>query len=576
MEASRKVLVMGDDTRSFLATVRSLGRRGIEVHVVPYNHAAPSLRSRYVTAVHAIPYYLGDGSNWLAAMRDLIQARRFDLIIPCEERSLLPLFRHRDAFEPACRLAIPDQRGLDAFFDKHATRELALTTGVKVAHGRLLATNDNAQSLVEEFDLPLMLKYRKSYSWSNLYVRKAASVIHTRQELECWLKSNQHEPDEVFAESFFPGRGGGVSVLCDRGRIVQSFEHQRAHEISGSSYYRRSVALDPTRLAAVAAMIKRVGYTGLAMFEYKQNTQSGDWCLLEVNARPWGSLPLPVALGVDFPYFLYRLMVDGVAEPQVAYLPGIYGRNFFPDLWQLRLALAAQARHPLRAFRHLGAWFCEFGRILTGREKQDLWVRDDLRPARVELCQFVRDRLQSLRLVCWINSIAGVRTDLRRVNALAQSAQEKSTLIFLCQGNICRSPYAEMRLRQLLPSSARFDIDSAGLLPRNPRPSPGVALAAARACGIDLAPHQSRHAWRDTLEKAALIVIFDDVNLRHLAARHPDLCGRAVYLGGLDPQGGAREIHDPDGKPEAVFSATYARIDRCVENLVHLLGNARA
>jgi len=576
LPVDRKALVVGDDTRSFLATLRSLGRQGIEVHVAPYDHSAPALRSRYIVKVHAIPYYLGDGKVWLEAMRALLAAERFDLIIPCEERSLLPLMRHRAMFEPACRLAIPDEAGMAAFFDKFATRELAQACGVAVAPGRLLATNDSAQSLCAAFSLPLVLKYRKSYSWENLYVRKAAFVIHTLPELERWLETNPRAPGEVFVEGFFPGLGGGVSVLCDQGRVLQAFEHQRAHEVAGSSYYRRSVTLDQARLAAVAAMVDRVRYTGLAMFEYKLDTSSGAWCLLEVNARPWGSMPLPVALGVDFPYFLYRLLVDGVALPQAVYHPDIYGRNFIPDLWQLRSALAAQARHPLSALRHLGAWLGEFARVLTGREKQDLWVRDDPRPARAELYQFVRDRLQSLRLVCWISGMVGARRDWQRVSALAQSPLQKPSVMLLCQGNICRSPYAEMRLRELMPGTGQFDIDSAGLLPRNPRPSPGVALVAARARGIDLAPHQSRHAWRDTLEKASLIVIFDDVNLRHLAARHPDLCARAVYLGSLDPHGGAREIHDPDGKPEAVFAETYARIDRCLESLARLLGTTRA
>ena len=46
-----KVLVLGDDTRSFLATVRSLGRQGVAVHVAPANFRSPALLSRYIAAV---------------------------------------------------------------------------------------------------------------------------------------------------------------------------------------------------------------------------------------------------------------------------------------------------------------------------------------------------------------------------------------------------------------------------------------------------------------------------------------------------------------------------------------------
>ena len=567
--------MFGDDTRSFPATVRSLGRRGVEVHVAPYDLGAPALGSRYVARVHLVPYYLGDGSAWLAAVRALVAAERFDLIIACEERSLLPLYRHRAAFELDCRLAIPDDAGLEAFFDKFATLELARAVGAPVAESRLLAPNETVQSLCADYSLPLVLKYRKSYAWSNLYVRKAATVIGDERELERWLKNNPRDAGEVFVEAHFPGLGGGVSVLCDRGRILQAFEHQRAHELAGSSYYRRSVTLDPARLAAVAAMVERIAYTGLAMFEYKLDPASGNWRLLEVNARPWGSLPLPVALGVDFPYLLFRLLVDGVAEPRRGYRAGVFGRNLIPDMWQLRSTLARNMRRPFAALCDLSAWLYEFGRVLAGREYLDLWVSDDRAPALAELRQFARDRLLSLKPVHWLVARFGIRRDRRRVAALGRASAANLRIVFLCQGNICRSPYAALRFAKVPGAGAEAGVISAGLLPRDSRPSPPAAVVAAGTLGIDLAGHRSRHAWREDLELADLIVLFDDVNMRHLRARHPDLCERAVYLGAFDPQNGGREIHDPDGKAEVVFAATYARIDRCVENLVRTLGAGR-
>ena len=56
MASPRKALVIGEDTRSFLATVRSLGRGGIEVHAAPFTFQSPALRSRYIskTALAAI------------------------------------------------------------------------------------------------------------------------------------------------------------------------------------------------------------------------------------------------------------------------------------------------------------------------------------------------------------------------------------------------------------------------------------------------------------------------------------------------------------------------------------------
>lgn len=570
MGASGKVLVVGDDTRSFLATVRSLGRRGLEVHVAPYQLGAPALRSKYIRAIHRLPYYLDGGERWLQAVEALFRTERFDLVIPCEERALLPLYRHRDVLEPLCRLAIPDAAALAAFFDKYSTRELAAGAGVPVPRGRLLSVADTSETLLAEFSLPLVLKHRRSYSWQELYVRKAAAVVETRAELAHWLQANRDEIDQVFAEAYFAGLGGGVSVLCDHGRVLLAFEHQRAHEVTGSSFYRRSMAIDRARRDAVAAMAAAIGYTGLAMFEFKLDTQSGAWRLLEVNARPWGSLPLPVALGVDFPYGLYRLLVDGQALPPAEYRPDMYARNFIPDLWQVRSALP-RLRGWAARLGHLGAWLWEFRRIPSGREVQDVWVRDDPAPAYAELRQFARDRLDSLRAVDASAGRARRENERRRLAAALGAARAPATILFLCQGNICRSPYAEHKLRQLLPADAALRIGSAGMLPRNARPSPPAALAAAARRGVDLAGHRSQHAWAETVAQAAVILIFDQVNRRSFEARYPELRERVFLLSALDNAGSETEIADPDGKSEAFFASTYERIDRCTERLARLV-----
>jgi hypothetical protein len=105
---SGKALVLGDDTRSFLATVRSLGRQGIAVHVAPTNFRSIALRSHYIAAVHDLPPWMGDGGAWLRAMEALLRVEHFDLVIPCDETTLLPLQRHRPQLAALARLAIPD------------------------------------------------------------------------------------------------------------------------------------------------------------------------------------------------------------------------------------------------------------------------------------------------------------------------------------------------------------------------------------------------------------------------------------------------------------------------------------
>jgi protein-tyrosine-phosphatase/predicted ATP-grasp superfamily ATP-dependent carboligase len=565
--SAQRVLVIGDDTRSFLATVRSLGRRGLQVHAAPYGLNSPALRSRYIHKTHLLPYYLDGGAAWLARMRQLIQDEGIDLVIPCEERSLLPLYRHRDALPQHCVLAIPNEASLQAFFDKVQTRRLAEAQQVPVTQGYELDADSTAAQVAAKLAFPVIAKYRQSYSWPELYVRTGVTILKSEAELQRWLQANRERLGQMFVEQMFAGIGVGVSVLCDRGQVLQAFEHHRAHELDGSSYYRKSAPLDKDRLAAVARMCAAVGYTGLAMFEFKLDPARGDWVLLEVNARPWGSLPLPVALGVDFPYRLYQLLCQHQATPSVAYRSGIYGRNLIADIWQLRAWLPRLRHRKWAMVGRLLSWLGSLGRVLIGREHHDVLVLDDWRPAVVEMRQFVAERWQGLRGVPPLARNPAFGAD---GNALRRTHGAPLKIVFVCQGNICRSPYAEHKARALAAAAGLpLQLASAGMLPRNRRPSPAVALAVAARRGVPLDTHHSQHAHEDLLQQADAIVIFDAINRRSVLARYPEAATRLCYLDEFSQDHGpVHEIADPDGRADAVFDATYDHIDRALQGLM--------
>src|SRR6478672_8422525 len=124
MAPSRAVLVLGSDERSFLSVVRSLGRAGLRVHVAWCAPDAVALRSRYVTAVHDLPRYAEGNDSWKHALLALGAAHRFDLVIPCNDPSLIPLQLHRAELEPALRLYALDERAFAVAFDKQKSHDL--------------------------------------------------------------------------------------------------------------------------------------------------------------------------------------------------------------------------------------------------------------------------------------------------------------------------------------------------------------------------------------------------------------------------------------------------------------------
>jgi protein-tyrosine phosphatase len=137
-------------------------------------------------------------------------------------------------------------------------------------------------------------------------------------------------------------------------------------------------------------------------------------------------------------------------------------------------------------------------------------------------------------------------------------ATEPIRLLFVCMGNICRSPTAEGVMRGLLREQGLEDaveVDSAGVGDWHAGAQPDDrATAAARARGITLAGAARAIAPRD-FEDYDLILAADRSNLRDLRAVAPrDARARMHLLREFDPASeGAPDLDVPDpyyGGPE--------------------------
>jgi len=188
--AGPKALVLGDDTRSFLSVIRSLGRGGVEVHVA-WHRGGPPLRSRYVARAHEIPGPVAGDGSWLVPLVDLMDREWFDLVIPCSDAALVPLQRHRAEIEPHGRVYLLSDRAFAVLFDKLQTTELARSVGVRVPREVVISGPGQAEGVPESFRLPVVLKpsmsfdparpaakrmVRKAYSWYEFHSALAEMV----------------------------------------------------------------------------------------------------------------------------------------------------------------------------------------------------------------------------------------------------------------------------------------------------------------------------------------------------------------------------------------------------------------
>jgi protein-tyrosine phosphatase len=157
-------------------------------------------------------------------------------------------------------------------------------------------------------------------------------------------------------------------------------------------------------------------------------------------------------------------------------------------------------------------------------------------------------------------------------------AQEISVL-FVCLGNICRSPLAEGVFRHVLDSEGltnRFLVDSAGTGSWHVGESPDHrSVRSAATHGVTLTGH-ARQVQPEDFDRFDYIVAMDQSNLSHLQQYQANVGGEAVLylLREFDPEGGpGAEVPDPYyGGPNG-FEEVYQIVDRsCRAFLEHVLG----
>ena len=135
-------------------------------------------------------------------------------------------------------------------------------------------------------------------------------------------------------------------------------------------------------------------------------------------------------------------------------------------------------------------------------------------------------------------------------------------VVFACQGNICRSAFAEWCARSRGVRAASFGLATGKRLPAYPE-----AVEMAARFGIDLSAHRTTDVDDFTFETGDLVLAMEIRQCRHLRTL---LDCDALQLGLLGVWSTPRRphIHDPHGLSAAYFSMCFSVISSAIEGLV--------
>lgn len=153
--------------------------------------------------------------------------------------------------------------------------------------------------------------------------------------------------------------------------------------------------------------------------------------------------------------------------------------------------------------------------------------------------------------------------------------KEKMSVLFVCMGNICRSPTAEGVFRKLVADAELTDrilTDSAGTHAyHRGEPPDRRAIAAALRRGIDMSDIRARRVQDADFERFDLILAMDKLNLVTLQDRAGDSVDRIQLLMEFSELSPGGEVPDPYYGGAAGFERVLDLVETAASGLLNHL-----
>lgn len=591
----RPVLILGAEPRVSVPLARSLQAHDIPVHVASLSADEPWLSSRAIRSFTRLPNLSEAPEEILGALSQLIVSEQIDMVIPTSDSTLTALIQNYDHLRNLAHLACPPPAVACRVLNKHFTLDRAKQIGVPIPRSYAISSRGELDRLEERVKFPIVCKPR---SKTNLTYPFKIRYFRSLTELKTAFTNSTYTEDMLLQE-YVSGHGVGIEVLMHQGKALAVFQHRRLKEVpstGGRSALAISEALDPQLAEWAVQLLGALEWDGVAMVEFRCDPNNGSTALMEVNGRYWGSWALSLYAGLDFPFYQWQLAHGHLPSIPQSYTIGVRWRWTSGILERLPLASSecAEDTGPSRPVHDL--W--EGVKDCLPPTRDALWSLRDPAPAVRELSRTVMKRVKTavkgwLRhripssIVEWrrIHRTFGRRTGLvfatRRIERTLSIRRDAidipsgvKTILFVCYGNIIRSPMAAALLRRALIRMGRQDVrvESAGLYAKPWRGADPRSIGLARESGVSLESHESTPISRDLVMRADLILVMDYLNEAELLARYPQVAAKVFLLGAYwRCHWRQAEIDDPYRGTQEDIRSCYDRLEGCVNELARHL-----
>ena len=315
-------IVVGIETQIGLAIIRELGVAGVRVVALTHDPQAIGLFSKHV---HHAEIVAPRSEALLECLQRLGDRFGVCSLVMVSEANLQWLIQHVDRLGPNIRPVVPPAKALEIVLDKGLTLAAAQRLGIAVPRTEEPANPEDVESLARNFQFPAVLKWKDP---NGVALRLAslglpllkAEYVYSPDEWRQAAARYSTLGEWPLVQQYCRGQGLGQFFFVHEGRVIQRFQHLRIAEWPPEGGFSSVCdAVGPEQhvqlLAQSEQLLLSIGWSGVAMVEYRLDRSTNHAVLMEINGRFWGSYPLAAQCGAGFALLAHRAAVGLPLSP---------------------------------------------------------------------------------------------------------------------------------------------------------------------------------------------------------------------------------------------------------------------
>lgn len=341
------VLVLNTERQAGLAIVRSLGRRGVTVVAGGSSSPTIGMLSQHSDGRYVHPSIETDPAAFVEHLVAYLDRTPHDIVFGPTDQMTYLLSKHADKIETTgTTAAVADWESFRTVFDKAQLFDQLTPVDVPCPETHAPASLAAVESIAPALTYPRVIKPRSKTVWTDSgysihlvddqnYVTSPRELVTTYRAILDSTPAFREWPPIV--QEYVPGETTTTVALADDGDIRVDFQERRIRTVppSGGSSSLLG-AVDDNRMREYAArVLESFNWSGPAQVEFMQRPD-GEYVLIEVNGRYWGSLPFAINCGVDIPWYHYRQLQGNPVTAVDDYRTDIRQRRTSEDIkWLL-------------------------------------------------------------------------------------------------------------------------------------------------------------------------------------------------------------------------------------------------